>query len=108
MLQTAKNIIAPADANPINSNIDKELLLKIDTYGNVPVYASITAYFIAKLYQPLMCRHTIMRAVSAFFRCCAGDGNAQKLRVLTGGRDHDVLVAIQDEESIVLMFPEDL
>ncbi len=107
-MQTAKRL-ETADDYRLKNAIEKSLFIRVDDYQNVPIYTSITCYFIADMYKPLQRQHLILEAVKAFRTRDPRDGCGQKLRVLTGGKtkDYYLLWAIQDEESITLMFPED-
>ncbi len=109
-MQTAKQVSEAQLNSAKNSVIDKSLLLRIDHHQNVPIYTSITCFLIAKLYKPLQRQHMILDAVRAFRNRDPRDGCGQKLRVLRSrnNKDYDFLWALQDEESIVLVFPEDL
>jgi|GEM_PF-4950846 len=108
-MQTAKKIQLVQDDFARNA-IDKTAFLKVDECFNVPIYASVTCYFIAKLYEPVQLQHMIFEAHKALRTRDPGDAAGQKLRVLVGGpaKDYGYIWAVQDEEAITLMFPEDL
>lgn len=107
-MQTAKKM-TPIDDYALKNIIDKLPLIYIDNYENVPIYSSITCFFISKLYRPLHKQHVVTLALKALRTADSNDGCGQKLRVLTGSKasDYDRLWVVQDDEAVILMFPED-
>lgn len=88
-------------------DIEDGRLMKVDEYLNIPVYATLSCFFVAGLYQSSKRCGVIQKAVEALRRPDANDGCCQKLRVLPEAEDYECLWVVQDEERITLMFPED-
>ncbi len=108
-MQTAKQLTTNPEAQSTIPSIDKTLLLKVDDYGTVPVYASVTCYFIAKLYKPLQRQQLILKALKAFAKQSRHDRDGRQLRVIRpiATTDYSCLWALRDDEAIILVFPED-
>ena len=108
-MQTATAMDSYALNNNTKAAIDESLLLKVDDFSGVPVFASLACYFAAALHRPIERLKIMHAALTALRKPEESDGCCQKHRVVNGTADDDFeqLWVIQDEGGIVLLFPED-
>ena len=104
-MQTATAMNSYARNNAMQDAIDESLLLKVDDYFGVPVFASLACYFVAALHRPIERLKVMHAALKALRR--PGENNGQRVVRGTADDDYEQILVVQNDNGIALLFPED-
>ena len=80
---------------------------KIDEHEGTPINASVSSYFTAGLYRPLVRQLAILDATCALDELEYHDQDGTRVLQSNKTHDYDALWIVSDEKGITFMFPEE-